>query len=414
MKIVGIIVEYNPFHNGHLYQINEIKKQLQCDKIVVVMSGNFAQRGIPCITDKYTRAQMALACGVDLVLELPLPFATASAQWFAEAAIGILHHTNIVDTLCFGSEFTDLSLMHLIAETLLHEPAAFSSVLKVALAQGQSYPRARQTALIEYLKSTTPLNPDTIVELENLLSHPNTILGIEYIRALLKYNSPIKPFTIKRESAHYHDPRLHEGIASATAIRQAFASGKGALTHTTLPPMSYELLQSTHSTCPLLSDFSDLIHYKIIFSTLDDLYAIWDVPKNLMHSIYNAFQSSSDLGTVIDMVTSKTYSRATVQRALLRILLSIQSTDIETLASCDWTPHIRVLACHKDSKNLLAHLCKSSSVPVITQLGKSYPTLSPLSKMLIDYEIRATEVFALQQKNPSLAKSDFTASIFPR
>ena len=404
MKIIGIVAEYNPFHNGHLHQINTVKQSMGADAVIVVMSGHFAQRGIPCITDKYTRARMALLNGVDLVLELPVPFATSSAQYFAEASISILHHSKSIHTLCFGSEQTELKMLEQVATLLSDEPPLFSQHLQSLLSTGMSYPRARQEALVHYFKQP---------ELGTLLQQPNVILGIEYIKALIKYKSTIHCAPIERIVSGYHDLSLEHQIASASAIRHAFYSGDKLDTQNTLPSSSYDLLNASSHTLPHLNDFSELLKYRGIFSTVEDLYALWDIPKNLCHSIFQCLKMQLSLEATLNTCTSKTYSRATVQRAILRILLNLKSETIHPLQSMDWTPYIRVLACHPNSKHVLSYLCKHADVPVITSLSKHYNKLTPLQKPLLDYELQASQLYALVANRPELIGSDFSTPLFP-
>ncbi len=404
MKIIGIVAEYNPFHNGHLYQINHVKQTLKADAVVVVMSGNFAQRGIPCITDKYTRTRMALLNGADLVLELPVPFATSSAQYFAEASIGILHHSKSIHTLCFGSESIAQSTLEAIASVLLHEPSDYKAQLQSHLSNGHSYPRARELALVHYFKDDT---------LHHLLQQPNVILGIAYIQALMKYKSTITCAPLKRIVSGYHDLNLDQTIASASAIRHAFNQGAGTTTKKALPDSSYALLESSAHCFENFDCFSDLFSYRHIFSTKEDFYALWDVPQTLCHSIITAAQKTTSLQEIINSCTSKTYSRATVQRAVLRFLLNIQEDKIAPYKAMDWTPYIRVLGCHPHSRHVLSHLCQNSDVPVITSLSKHYPKLNPLQKQLMDYELQATKLYALITRQHHLATTDFTHNIFP-
>lgn len=406
MQITGIVAEYNPFHNGHLYQVEQTKKLTGCDKIIAVMSGNFSQRANPCVADKYTRTRMALCSGVDMVLELPVPFATASAERFCEAAISVFHKSNIVDNLSFGSEVDDIDLMYQIAKVLSNEPDQFKEILQSYLKEGLSYPRSRELALIDFFKN----NLAHVDLLQAVMNNPNNILGIEYIKALIKYNSNIKPYTIKRKTSHYHDQSIYSSIASATAIRAQLKQHNIEDIAQAMPKSSFDLLMSLESLPPSLDDYSMILHHKLIFSTLDDLYSLWDIPKNLCHSIMNMHHEYFGINELVNQLTSKTYSRATVQRALLRILLDINQKDMDTFKSVDWIPYIRVLGCKKDSLSLLSRLSQASSVPVITNLGKAYPTLSSECQLLLDYEIHSTSLYALGNHSPSKFKQDFSQS----
>ncbi|MGL4345772.1 MAG: nucleotidyltransferase [Cellulosilyticaceae bacterium] len=408
MKITGIVVEYNPFHNGHLFQIQKARALTQCDYLVVVMSGNFAQRGIPCITDKFTRTEMALRNGADMVLELPVPLATASAQRFCEGAISILHKTGFVDTLCFGSEIDDLPLMNAIAKLMDSEPNEVSQNIKHHLSLGTSYPKARAIAIANYLAQATDYTPH---EITSILAHPNNILGIEYIKAIHKYKSAITPLTIKRVVSHYHDEQISSTIASATAIRKAFHQDNHTHIQMAMPDSAYDLLRNQTQSLPDLDALWQSLQYKFIFSDMEDLYTIWDIPKHLCHAIVNASKTCNSISEIIDTVTSKTYSRATVQRSILRILLGIKSEAMTPLAQIDWIPYIRVLGCRKEALCLLSELTKHASVPVITNARKSLGTLDPLSTTLLEQEFRATHLYALASSQHVTKIHDFTKGL---
>ncbi|MGL4362505.1 MAG: nucleotidyltransferase [Cellulosilyticaceae bacterium] len=410
MKIAGIIVEYNPFHNGHLYQISEIKKTLDVDAIIVIMSGQFTQRGTPCICDKFSRAKMALDHGVDLVIELPIPFATASAQYFAEAAVSILHKLGCVTKLSFGCETPNLALLKRIANTLLNEPATMSAYIKVQLSEGVSFPRARQMALEHYLSSE--LSENDKQDLSTLLNNPNNILAIEYIKALLKYNSTITPCPLARKSSNYHDIAIFSPIASATAIRKQLTTNSFSDIQSAMPCAAYETLIKNYLPLITTNDFSDMFHYNIIFSNLASLYAIWDLPNSLARSIYRESKNHTSIESLINAVTSKSYSRATVSRAILRILLQIKTEDILPLENINWIPYIRVLSCAPSSKHVLAHVCRNASVPVITKFNSFYKKANTLEKSLLDLEYKSTQLYSLKKQNTLLANSDFTTSIF--
>ena len=210
--VLGIIADYNPFHNGHLLHLNQSKKATNCNYTICVMTGNFTQRSEPSIVDKWTKAKMALASGVDLVIELPIHYAISSAENFADGAVKILNSLGIVDYLSFGSESGDIQLLDSIADILHKNPREFSSLLSHELKKGSSFPAARENALLMYLGDTR--------KYANIISAPNNILGIEYMKALKKYKSKIIPVSIKRKDAEFNSLTVHTGIASATAIRE--------------------------------------------------------------------------------------------------------------------------------------------------------------------------------------------------
>ena len=214
MKVAGIIAEYNPFHRGHQYHIEETRKKTGADYVVVVMSGDYVQRGEPAIADKYMRTQMALSGGADLIIEMPTIYATASAEYFATAGIGILDKLGCVDYLSFGSEWADIEDFSAYASLFLEEPEEYKEILQEQLKLGKSFPEARAFAAGKILFNS---KPEKAIE---FLKEPNHILGLEYIKALKRRNSSIEPIVIKRKHNHYHESKLTKGYSSATAIRQ--------------------------------------------------------------------------------------------------------------------------------------------------------------------------------------------------
>ena len=411
MKISAIVAEYNPFHNGHLYQLQKTKALSNCDFVIAVMSGNFAQRGIPCCTDKYTRTKMALASGIDMILELPFPFATASAERFCEGAVSILNKTNLVDTISFGSELGELKLLEQAASLLMNEPLEVSEAIQNDLRKGISYPRARVSALSNYLHTHLD-SPHDAASIANILSTPNNILGIHYIKALLYYRSPITPLTIKRKTAAYHDDTIRTTIASATAIRKHLTLQNPQAIHQAMPPRSHDLFMESfkkNGVLPQLDDYSEFLQYKLSFSELRHFYALWDIPGDLLNSLLHAHKQHFKISEIIACVCSKTYTKSTVQRAILRILLEVDTLTLNALHSIDWIPYIRVLGCKKSAIPLLSELTQSSSVPIITNLGRQYGDLDPLAQKLINIELAATKLYYLGARTPQYCNQDMTA-----
>ncbi|MEF2771025.1 MAG: nucleotidyltransferase family protein, partial [Blautia caecimuris] len=231
MNVTGIIAEYNPFHLGHLHQIAYVREKLNSDYIIVAMSGDFVQRGTPALLSKYIRAEAALLCGADLVLELPVQVSSASAEFFAGGAVSLLNGSGVVDQLCFGSEEGSVEGMQLAARILNEEPQGFRDLLKNSLKQGMSFPAARSQALGKYLCTLHSLSEKNLSAFsDTLLSSPNNILGIEYCRALLRLNSTIKPVTLKREGSGYHDLTLKNNQAPSASAVRAFLSEKSGRT----------------------------------------------------------------------------------------------------------------------------------------------------------------------------------------
>ena len=207
MKVLGLVTEYNPFHNGHLYHVEESKKVTGCDTVVCIMSGNFIQRGQPAIVNKWARTEMALRNQIDLVIELPVYYSVSSAEFFAYGAIKLLDSLGIIDSVCFGSEYNDIEILSTVARTLIHEPLIYKDKLSYYLGQGLSFPKARALALDHYFSQSGEEDSKLI---GTIMNQPNNILGIEYIKALYKLKSRIKPTTIKRHRCSAKKPSSGE------------------------------------------------------------------------------------------------------------------------------------------------------------------------------------------------------------
>ena len=224
MKTAGIIAEYNPFHRGHEYQIQYTREKLGADYVIVAMSGDYVQRGTPALISKHLRTEMALRCGADLVLEMPVSVSTASAEAFAMGGVSLLDSLGVVDILCFGSESGEITALKELAEVLVEEPEEYRILLKSFLSQGLSFPAARSQALTEYFKNPRNFTGDDfdgvltplLNQVTRILNTPNNILGIEYCKALLRLNSKIQPVTIRREGMGYHDTFADSGSLTET------------------------------------------------------------------------------------------------------------------------------------------------------------------------------------------------------
>lgn len=396
MKTIGIIAEYNPFHNGHAYQISHVKKTLGADYVVVAMSGDFVQRGAPAILDKYTRSRMALSCGADLVLELPLCFATASAEDFAMAGVTLFDRLGITDGICFGAETTNLALLNDIAALLAEEPDAYRSALSSYIKEGLTFPAARTLALTDCLCAGCNKTTDVSI-LTKLLSSPNNILAIEYLKAVKRRHSALTPFLLPREGAGYHDTSLPAKalttlpakastalphFASATAIRQALlktpdASGFNALSPV-LPPAAFSLLEEAISVYPPVTenDFSQILGYLLLsgaardkdfFSEFADCNA--DISRRIcaLISSYRNFKSFTEEIKSRDI----TYTRAA--RILTHILLSVTKDDVAQAKSLDYIPYLRMLGFRKDAAPLLSAIKKNADIPLISRLSDARP-----------------------------------------
>ena len=239
MKICGIVAEYNPFHNGHLYHVEKTKEQTGAEAVVCVMSGNFIQRGLPALFDKWTRTKMAIQNGVDLVIELPVCYATASAEYFAQGSISLLDSLNVVDTLSFGNSCNDIKILKRIANVLYLEPEGYKKELQKEIKRGVSYPIARSNALTTFLKKE--FDEKTLTD---ILLDSNNILGIEYLKALLYCNSNIEPVAIERKGGNYNSVYVDGNICSATAIREMLYTNKTEQLQAVMPTSSFEIMNS--------------------------------------------------------------------------------------------------------------------------------------------------------------------------
>ncbi|MCT4585241.1 MAG: nucleotidyltransferase [Peptostreptococcaceae bacterium] len=371
MKIVGLIVEYNPFHNGHKLHLEKSKELTNADYSVAIMSGHFLQRGEPALFDKWTRAKIAVENGVDLVIELPSIYASQSAEYFSYGAIKILNSLNIIDSICFGSEDGDIELLKLVSKILFEENDDFKSILKTHVNQNNSYPKARQNALIEYIfnheKYKNKYKKDVVL---NLVSNPNNILGIEYIKALNKLKSDIKPFTITREKSDYNSSKLQGDICSATAIRESLKIDNNIeKLKDFIPKKTYEnILEILKTKKPVFDDnFYDFIIYEII-SQDKNIENIFEVKEGIENKILKEIKNSKNLKELLSNIKSKRYTYNTLKRILMNILLNIQRSDVRKIMND--SNYCRVLAFNNNGRKILKKLKKSSDIKIINKFKK--------------------------------------------
>jgi len=398
MTIAAIIAEYNPFHNGHDYMIQKIKEDTGADSVIAVMSGDFTQRGIPGITDKHTRAKMAVSCGVDAVFELPVRFATAGAENFATGAVALFRALSCVDYLCFGSECGNLSDFSNAADFLLQEPEEFKNAIQKKLREGLSYPKAFATAIKESCADSSV--PD------NLLEHPNNLLGLEYMKALKKLAASIKPHTITRTGTGYHDAHTtfskESGtlIASASAIRSALTKDTGtiALAQPLLPADAYRIFAESYGiSAPVtLDDFSLLLSTRIAAETKESLATFLDVPKELADRIYSFRDDFMTVTKLIEALKHKQFTYARINRALLHILLGLKETPTGIITGANTTsliPYARLLAMKKSASPLIKELKKHSEIPIITKPAEARKALSKNALTIFLEDIAAADLY---------------------
>lgn len=381
MKVAGVITEYNPFHNGHKYQLKQIKRQTSADYIVVVTSGDFVQRGEPAIIDKYERTRMALLSGADLVLELPSVFATASAEFFARGGVNVLKNTGVVDTLCYGVESVDHELTKLVAGVLKNPPAAYSASLARLIQDGVSFPAARSRALCEYFQD----NYDSASEkLDAFIASPNNILAIEYEKALM--DCDITGFPIQRVGESYHSTDSTCEFSSATAVRGVISTLIDTDKHNTITDTQLDnsgifskLSQLMPSDCADIlvncilgshivfpDAISDLLYYRLISERNVGYEKYADCTKELSAKIVKNLYKYESFTQFCNLLKSKNLTYTRISRVLTHILLDIENDDFNI---CMDNPYLRILGFKKSSGELMHLLKKRASVPLITKVA---------------------------------------------
>lgn len=360
VKITGIIAEYNPFHNGHKYQIEEARKF--SDGIVAIMSGSFVQRGGIAITDKWTRAQIAAENGVDLVLELPVIYSMNTAQKFASGAVKILDKTNVIDNLYFGSECGDIKKLSDAAKILLSEGEEISQKIKSLLDSGMSYPMAREKAYEGHIEN-------------GILSKPNNILAIEYIKALMQSGSKIKPVTLARKGTGYHDSFSSENIASASAIREMIF--KGEKVDKLVPCDDFRIYDESILNASVIS--------KLRTMTKEELSNINDVTEGLENRIKEAINFAASTDELCNIVKTKRYPMSRIRRIVFSALLGITKDIINEDVN-----YVRVLAANETGAKIIKEIKEKSEIDIITKVADYKKDSLPFEK-----DILSTDIFAL-------------------
>lgn len=434
MKIAAVIAEYNPFHNGHFYQLNTIREKLGADRIIVVMSGNFTQRGIPAIVDKFDRCKMALENGADLVFELPVYYATGSAEYFAQGAVSLLDKLGVVDYLHFGSEDGNLNILSTCAEILANEPISFKETLNTLLKEGISFPTAQARALSEELakRNVSSINQNT---LQQTIALPNNTLGIEYIKALLQRKSSIRPTTLKREGNQYHELTLSdEKFASANAIRSflydlstsrnfanSATTGSDSNTYASiqrqLPKSVYNYFADKANQEFLFSnDFSTVLYYKLLTvlhtnRRLEEYYDVTEPIRDIITKNISQFSTLSDF-CLTCKTKNLTYSR--INRCLTHILLDLKQEQVLEYKTTDYAAYARLLGFSESGKDILKTIKANSSIPVISKLPKALKeTSDKLTLSSLYADIHASQLYYMMQgqKYGHIAKNEYTEEI---
>lgn len=364
MQACGLIVEYNPFHNGHLYHLKEAKKTSGADCMVAVMSGSFLQRGEPAIIDKFHRTKTALSAGIDIVLELPYLYAVQSSNLFAKGAVHTLNEIG-VSNICFGSESGDISYFTNGYRIFKEQEKSYKETLKSNLDLGSSFPEASRAAYQEIGLTATGID----------LSKPNNILGFSYVKAILDDQLPIEPLTITRTKSGYHDQAMNDDIASATSIRkELFANGKiSAKTANTMPDETIKQLnhyKDEATTWHTWEYYFSFIHYRVMTMTLDEIANIHGVDEGLEYRIKRTAHNVTSFVEWVEKVKTKRYTWTRLQRIFVHILTNTTKDDMKYAKESSSVPHVRLLGMSKKGKSYLNYMKKDMDVPLISSLHK--------------------------------------------
>lgn len=400
MKTVGLIVEYNPLHYGHVHHFQQAKTVTGAEAAIAVMSGHFLQRGEPALAGKWARAETALAMGADLVLELPVRYSAAPAEWFAYGAVRLLDRTRVVDALCFGSELGRLEPLKQLAAQLAREPASFRQQLQRELKTGASYPAAFAAAAA------------TLAGGESAdLAGPNNSLGLHYLIALERLDSAITPYTIPRVKADYRQSTVTDSrIASATAIRRHILQDGGLpAVAGLLPKATLAVLEREFSAGrgPVTwESLAPLLLYRLSTLSAEELARFGEVDEGLEHRLLSVLSSLRRepfrVERFLDALKTKRYTRTKLQRMLVRILLEQPKAAFARNVLEQGPAYLRVLGFNDRGRALLRRIRQQSPLPVITRVGKS-------NASLLEEDIRATAVYALafRDADPWQIRRDF-------
>ncbi|MBX9159211.1 nucleotidyltransferase [Bacillus cereus] len=399
MKAGGIVVEYNPFHNGHLYHVQQTKKLTQSDIIIAVMSGPFLQRGEPALISKWYRTKMALANGVDLVVELPYVFATQKAETFANGAISILNALRVSE-ICFGSEDGQIENFYNTISIQKNEEETFNCLVKQFMDAGNSYAKATSDAFSHILTSEKNID----------MSQPNNILGFQYMKAILSQNSSIQAQTIKRFASHYHDETFNDQhIASATSIRKQLFSEEGSFTtiEPFLPQATTSLLANYKQNYGILHNWEQyfsFFKYRLMTMSPGDLRHIYEIEEGLEHRILSKIQNSSSFYSFMEALKTKRYTWTRLQRACTHILTNTTKEDIRSANIEQHAPYIRLLGMSQKGQTYLSKNKKKIELPILTHT-------KTFDHAALDIEKKANSVYFSIMHEPlrtQLLKQDIT------
>ena len=424
MKIVGLITEYNPFHAGHLYHMQQARELTGADYCVVLMSGSFVQRGEPAIFDKYRRTKAALLAGADLVLEIPAAFSTASAHEFAAYGVALLSAIG-VDAVVFGSECGQIEILKQAAYALNHESAEFQERLRKGLKAGLTYPQARAKALgetqaggtrvenVEDFHANTDVSNSHIWS--SILNSPNNILGIEYLRAAEDLHSPMEFYTISREGSGYHEDTLADAnFPSASAIRgiirNSLSKDKDLLdilaSH--LPAVTHPAY--TGAVPVFVDDFSGLLNATVL--QMQATFSIADLSPELAARLTKPPYFPLSFEERIQALKTRQLTYTRVSRALLHLVLGMREEDISRWKDEGYALYARILGFRRQSSPLLSCLHKKSSIPLITKMADAAQSLAPSALALLEQEVYASHLYqTVRIKRGGVFQNEYTEGL---
>lgn len=387
MKTAAIICEYNPFHNGHLYHIEETKRISGADYIIALMSGNYVQRGAPTVMEKKARTKMALMNGADLVLELPLWFSSGSASYFADGSVALLDALGVVDILSFGSECGSISRLISLTNFLADREEELTGQIKTLLKTGISYPKARERAFLSLGCSKS----DT-----DILKEPNNLLGLEYLMALKRRNSHIRPFCIPRKQSSHQSLDLTGNISSASAIRSQLAVFNGLDKCLESVPKNLHpfLLDTYNRQFPiLLDDFSDLLSYKLCME--DSFEDYWDISGDLSDRIKSKTVPGQPFSCQIEAIKNKSLTWSRISRGLLHTLLDMKQADKVQYLDSGEPLYFQILGFRKDASNLIRQIKRNKVWPMVRHLRPLDDPLTQIQENMLETERKADALYQM-------------------
>ncbi len=403
MSVVGIIAEFNPLHNGHIGIINHARTELAADYVVIVMSGDFTQRGNPAMINKYDRAKLALRHGADLVIEMPVIASTSSAEAFAHAGIAHLSATGVVTHLLFGSENANMEMFRVAANLVSNDSMDYHKMINQFVKEGDSYAVARQKAIAHQQRGTVVLPAD-------FLSKPNNILGVEYVKALATGIYAIEPICYPRMGSAHGQKSLQGSSSSGSAIRNALETNQSKEASPSVPDDVMKLLRfnAQFNTLVRSSDISQLLHYKLISET--DFSEYLDSNSDISQKINNAKSRFVEFENFCTLLKSKDIAYTRISRVLTHIVLDIMQSDLFNLSECNYAPYLRILGFSKKGTGLLTEIKNNAQVPFFLSPQDGLNRLGEMERSILLKDVYASDIYRalLTNKSGRVFPTEFT------